>query len=94
MWQNAAIYISGSMHTFCELHVYSDIQVNFIFYFFFLAKLIISFIGCVLDNEGNVQIAKLDEELSADTVKALKRCFFMSCATISKLVDIFYGTLY
>lgn len=46
-----------------------------------------------MDNDGNPLIKKYDEELTEFTASNLRRCFFMACAAVMKLVDIFYGKL-
>uniref|UniRef100_A0A915PTJ7 Ral GTPase-activating protein subunit alpha/beta N-terminal domain-containing protein n=1 Tax=Setaria digitata TaxID=48799 RepID=A0A915PTJ7_9BILA len=47
--------------------------------------------GGAMDSDGNPLIGTFNEELTEFTISSLKRCFFMTSATVMKLVDIFYG---
>uniref|UniRef100_A0A183DQS6 Ufd2P_core domain-containing protein n=1 Tax=Gongylonema pulchrum TaxID=637853 RepID=A0A183DQS6_9BILA len=44
-----------------------------------------------MDSEGNPLIRKFDADFTEYTASNLRRCFFMACAAVKKLVDIFYG---
>uniref|UniRef100_F1KRP0 Ral GTPase-activating protein subunit beta n=1 Tax=Ascaris suum TaxID=6253 RepID=F1KRP0_ASCSU len=44
-----------------------------------------------MDSEGRPLVAGLGEEMSVYTLGKLRQCFFMACAAVSKLINIFYG---
>lgn len=41
--------------------------------------------------DGNLVVEKFYEQQTEFTVSSLRRCFFMTCAAVKKLVDVFYG---
>ncbi|VDK17565.1 unnamed protein product, partial [Anisakis simplex] len=48
-------------------------------------------LGGKMDSDGRPLVTGLGDEMSAYTASKLRQCFFLACAAISKLVDIFYG---